>query len=304
MINLNILITGAWQEAKENINELKKIGHNILFLQNEKDQIPCDYKWIEAVIGNGLFLYHPIEKFINLKYIQLTSAGFDRVDMNYINSHKIVIYNARNVYSIPIAEYVISSVLDFYKKKFDFYIKQKKHIWEKERNLYELYRKTVGIIGCGNIGNECAKRFSAFGCEIIGFDLNHRNDNLYDEFYQINQLDSFLPKIDILLLTVPLTKDTYHLINKEIFELMKNSALLVNVARGAIVDLNALEIALDKKLIRGAILDVFEKEPLDEDSTLWENENIIITPHNSFVGEGNASRLNSVIMENIIKIEQ
>lgn len=81
---MNLLVTGAWQGAKDGIEQLKMLGHQVQFLQFEKDELPCSYEWVEGVICNGLFLSHPIERFTHLKYIQLTSAGFDRVDMQYV----------------------------------------------------------------------------------------------------------------------------------------------------------------------------------------------------------------------------
>ena len=83
---MNLLVTGAWQGAKDGIEQLKTLGHQVQFLQFEKDELPCSYEWVEGVICNGLFLSHPIEQFTHLKYIQLTSAGFDRVDMQYLYS--------------------------------------------------------------------------------------------------------------------------------------------------------------------------------------------------------------------------
>ena len=86
---MNLLVTGAWQGAKDGIEQLKMLGHQVQFLQFEKDELPCSYEWVEGVICNGLFLSHPIERFTHLKYIQLTSAGFDRVDMQYVKRHNI-----------------------------------------------------------------------------------------------------------------------------------------------------------------------------------------------------------------------
>ena len=83
---MNLLVTGAWQGAKDGIEQLKTLGHQVQFLQFEKDELPCSYEWVEGVICNGLFLSHPIEQFTHLKYIQLTSAGFDRVDMQYVKN--------------------------------------------------------------------------------------------------------------------------------------------------------------------------------------------------------------------------
>ena len=79
---MNLLITGAWSGAKDNVEKLEQIGHKVCFLQNEKDELPCDYDWVEGVVCNGLFLTHDIKNFSNLRYIQLTSAGMDRVSMD------------------------------------------------------------------------------------------------------------------------------------------------------------------------------------------------------------------------------
>ena len=81
---MNLLITGAWPEAKEHIAEIERMGHKVAFLQQEKEQLPCAYEWVEGVICNGLFLHHPISLFTNLRYIQLTSAGYDRVPMGEV----------------------------------------------------------------------------------------------------------------------------------------------------------------------------------------------------------------------------
>ena len=295
---MKLLITGAWNYTTEQLNQISSMGHSIVFMQNEKDELPCEYEEIEGVICNGLFLYHNIEKFSSLKYIQLTSAGFDRISMDYVQSHNIEIYNARGVYSIPMAEYAISGVLQLYKKARFFYENQKNKEWKKNRELLELYGKTVCIVGCGNVGSECAKRFKVFGCKVIGVDLYPRQSDAYEKMCSVNDLDNCLKNADIVVLTLPLTNETKNLMNRSRFNVMKNGSVLVNIARGAVVDEQALLNALDKNLL-GAVLDVFEEEPLSIESTIWGKENVIITPHNSFVGDGNSERLFKVILENL-----
>ena len=142
---MRLLVTGAWKCTQEQLNNLEQLGHEIIFLQNEKDELPCSYEEVEGVICNGLFLYHAIENFTSLRYIQLTSAGFDRVPMDYVQAQGIEIHNARGVYSIPMAEFAISGVLQLYKQAKFFYRNQKNGIWEKHRGLLELYGKTVCI---------------------------------------------------------------------------------------------------------------------------------------------------------------
>ena len=297
---MNFLITGAWQSAKDYISEIENKGHTVVFMQYEDDELPCDYLWVEGVICNGLFLNHPINKFENLKYIQLTSAGFDRVPMDYVKGHNIEIHNARGVYSIPMAEFAVSGVLQLYKNSKFFIENQQNKIWEKNRNLIELYGKIVCIVGCGSVGTECAKRFKAFGCKVFGVDLVTIQNENFDEIIHLEKLDEILPKSDVVILTLPLTKDTYHIIDKKRLDNLKDGSVLVNIARGAVVDTEALISALNNKLF-GAVLDVFEDEPLLNDSNLWNFENVILTPHNSFVGDKNFFRLNSTIILNLIR---
>lgn len=299
---MKLLITGAWNDGKNHIDEIKAMGHEVVFMQYEKDALPCEYEWVEGVICNGLFLSHPIEKFPNLRYIQLTSAGFDRVDMDYVKIHDIEIRNARGVYSIPMAEFAICGVLQLYKQSAFFRENQRQHLWEKHRGLLELSGKTVLIVGCGSVGNECAKRFAAFDCRVIGVDLFPREDSLYEEILPLNQLDEALKRADIIILTLPFTEQTRHLIDENRLALLKQNAVLVNIARGEVIDTKALLKYLDN--LGGAVLDVFEEEPLDKASSLWEKQNVILTPHNSFVGERNAERLQKVIVANIINTKK
>lgn len=294
---MNLLVTGAWSDGKNCIAELEEMGHAVKFMQFEKDELPCTCDWAEGVICNGLFLSHPIEKFTNLKYIQLTSAGFDRVDIDYVKAHNIEIHNARGVYSIPMAEFALCGVLQLYKQAAFFRENQRNHFWEKHRGLLELSGKNVLIVGCGSVGNECAKRFNAFSCVVSGVDLFPREHSLYSEMLPLDKLDDALKTADIVVLTLPLTEQTKHLINESKLSLFKDGAVLVNIARGAVVDTEALIKNIDR--LSGAALDVFEEEPLDKNSPLWDKPNIVLTPHNSFVGEGNKNRLKDIIFSNL-----
>lgn len=298
---MNILITGAWQQAAEHIPQIKK-AHEVAFLQFERDELPCDPAWVEGIIGNGLLLSHPIEQFVNLKYIQLTSAGFDRVPMDYVKAHGITINNARGVYSIPMAEYALSGVLALY-RKLDFFMENKKNrSWEKERSLRELCGKTVCVFGCGSVGSECAKRFAAMGCTVIGVDPFVNEQNGFSRIYRADKAEQVLGDSDVVIITLPLTEETRYMFDAKLLSSIKTGAVLVNIARGALVDTEALLMELKVGRI-GAVLDVFEEEPLSPESELWGLENVILTPHNSFVGEGNGKRMSDVIMRNLAVLD-
>ncbi|MBR4333262.1 MAG: D-2-hydroxyacid dehydrogenase [Clostridia bacterium] len=294
---MNLLITGAWQQAREHISEIEAMGHTVVFMQQEKDDLPCDASWVEGVICNGLFLYHPIEDFSSLKWIQLTSAGYDRVPMEYVRERGIAIYNARGVYSIPMAEFAVAGVLSLYKRLNDFRSAQRERRWEKLRDLQELAGQTVLIVGCGSVGTECAKMFRAFDCRIVGVDIAPRADEAYDEMLPLSALDSALPQADVVILTVPLTPDTRGLIDGHRLGLIRG--VLVNISRGGVIDQAELE-----QWPGPAVLDVFEDEPLPPDSPLWQKENTVITPHNSFVGEGNGKRLRELILKNLERMDE
>ena len=301
-LNMKILLTGAFSYSSEQLEEIRRLGFEIDFLQQEKD-VPAQCGQYECVVCNGLFLHHNIEKFEKLKFVQLTSAGYDRIPMDYAEKNKIQVHNAAGVYNIPIAEFTVLKILEFYKKTRFFYENQKQHTWEKERNIIELAGKTATIIGFGNIGKEIAKRLSSFDVQIIGVDIRNPGCGLY-EYVHINDLDPSLKKSDIVILTLPLDKKNEGFFDESKFSSMKPEALLVNMARGKLVVTDDLIYALKSKKISGAILDVFEEEPLGEDSELWDMENVILTPHNSFVGENNPKRLFSVIYKNLVQYKK
>ena len=296
---MNLLITGAWTGAAEHFAQIEALGHSIVFMQRENDALPVDPDWVEGVVCNGLFLYHRMEEFNNLRFIQLTSAGFDRVDMELVAARGIEIHNARGVYSIPMAEFAVSGVLELYKQARFFLENQQARRWEKHRGLLELFGKAVTIVGCGSVGTECAKRFKAFGCRVTGVDIAPRRDDAYDAMLPIEMLDEALPASDVLVLTVPLTKATELLIDARRLELMKETAVVVNISRGRVIDETALAKMLRTNRLMGAVLDVFETEPLPASSPLWDLPNAILSPHNSFVGDGNDGRMEDVVKMNL-----
>lgn len=295
---MNLLITGAWQDAPLLIPQLRAEGHQVVFMQNETDELPCEPEWVEGVICNGLFLSHEIDLFTCLKYIQLTSAGLDRAPLDVIRARGIILRNARGVYSIPMAEHALCAALSLYRKMQVFSENQSNRLWQKQRDLRELFGKTVVIIGCGSVGEECAKRFRAFGCEIIGVDEDDADRAYCAKVYRTDRLHEAIASADIVLLTLPLTPQTEGMADHAFFRSLKDGCVLINIARGGLVRGDALIQALRERTLYAA-LDVFDEEPLAQSSPLWTMENVLITPHNSFVGEGNRQRLNDVILHNL-----
>ena len=292
---MKVLVTGAFKDFDKLKQEFQDL--DFTFVQNEQEKLDIDVSNYEYVICNSLFLYNDINKFKSLKYIQVTSAGLDRLPMDYIEKNNIKVYNARGVYSIPMAEWTICKILDVYKNSFKFYENQKEHKWEKDRNILELNGKTATIVGYGSVGQEIAKRLNAFEVRVITVDKNIIKDDIVSKSYTIKDLHKAIKESNIIILTLPLTKETQGLFNKDVFKNINNNPVLINIARGKIINTNDLISNHDRFL--SIILDVFEEEPLEDNDKLWNLDNIIITPHNSFVGEQNNERLYEVIKNNI-----
>lgn len=296
---MKLLLTGAFNYSAEQIKSLRAVGNDIIFIQDERVPLDIDVSEIEGVICNGLFLYNDIKQFENLKYIQLISVGYDRIPLDYIKDKKIKVFNARGVYSVPMAEFAIGGILQLVKQFGFFYENKKKHVWNKSRTLGELFGKTSVIVGAGNIGSEIAKRLKAFDMTVIGVDIFNDSRLYFDKIELLDNLDDQLKIADIVILTLPLTDSTANMFDKTKFSIMKDTSIFVNVARGQLVNENDLIDALTKKEIAGAVLDVFNSEPLEERSPLWDFDNVILTPHNSFVGENNNKRMFDVIFKNL-----
>lgn len=298
---MKLLITGALTGDEEFYSRLRELGFDLIFMQDERvtcDSLSIEQGGIEGVICNGLFLYNDIKAFSSLKFIQLTSAGLDRVPLDYIKEHGIKLFNARGVYSIPMAEYAICGVLQLYKKTDFFRNNAHERKWTKNREVLELFGKSVCIVGCGSVGTECAKRFKAFDCMVTGLDVFVTKNPVFDEIKLITDYREVFGKSDIVVLTLPLTAETEKFVDEEKLSAMKKGCVLVNISRGKVADEQAIAHAL-KNNLGGAVLDVFEEEPLSENSPLWTEENVIVTPHNSFIGDGNDKRLKEVILENL-----
>lgn len=294
-----LLLTGAYSYSKEQLDKIEQLGWNITFVQNELEALDIDVREFDAVVCNNLFLYNNIKKFENLKIIQLTSAGTEKLPMDYVHKQKIEVFNAKGVYSIPMAEWAIMNILQLYKNAPGFYEKQKKRLWEKDRSLMELDGKNVVIIGYGDVGKEIAKRLKSFGVTIIALNRSKVKDANIDQWVPLGKIDSILGKAEIVIVSLALTKETYHLIKQRQFYLMKKDSILVNLSRGDIICENDLINVLEHGWFRGVALDVFSQEPLNSQSPLWNYDRVIITPHNSFVSDRIKERLFTVIINNL-----
>lgn len=286
------------KEQFESLNDID--GLEVLYLDGpETQKYDMDFNDINGVVCFKFFDYNPIEQFKNLEFVHTTSTGTDQMPHKYLQENNITLKNCPGVHSIPISEFVLGSVLQIYKKSHKLKAQQREHKWECDWNLVELYKKRVLILGTGSIGSHCAKRFKAFDTNVIGVDPFPKNDGSFDEIYTMDKMDEELAKADVVVNCIPLFDNTYHLIDKHCFDLMKDEAVFVNITRGPVVDTEALLDTLENGKLMGAAVDVFEQEPLPADSRLWDIDRLLISAHNSFAGEGNAERIFGCIYSDI-----
>ncbi|MCI2062960.1 MAG: D-2-hydroxyacid dehydrogenase [Eubacteriaceae bacterium] len=238
----------------------------------------------EAVAGKEIILGNIPPKFIKyadkLRWIQLHSAGNDAYAKDPSLLRDIILTNASGCYGLVIAEYMVGAVIGAQMNLFRYDRAMQKRKWTDEGRIHSIMDSTTVVLGLGNVGSEFAWRMHALGSKVIGVKRTPGvKPDFVDELFTIDRLDEVLPRADILAVTLPATKDTYHMIRKEQFELMKDTALFVNTGRGSVAAEDDLVEALNSGMIGGACLDVYEKEPLPEDDPLWDAKNVFMTPH-------------------------
>lgn len=219
----------------------------------------------------------------NLKWIHLGLAGVDKALLPEVVKSKVKLTGSKGIHAATLAELIMGMILAFSKGIVVSMSFKNRKVWGFEEVIesrFGLEGKVLGIIGLGLIGVEVAEKAKAFGMKVIAVKNRPGKAPKYvDEVYAKWELDQVLKESDFVFLSVPLTKETYHLIGENELSQMKKTAFLINTARGPVVDEKALIDALKKKKIAGAGLDVFEKEPLPKSSELWNLDNVIITPH-------------------------
>jgi len=250
-------VPGAEQPAAD---VLKRLLNELNEIADVEAHRPATFQeWLEAVKGVSVILgYGPInEKLLRsvdmLEMVQNTGIGYDNIDVSACTRRGILTCNVAEIYSEPVAQHAWALILDLSKNvsKADRFMRLGKYRPEAYLGV-QLWGKTLGIVGLGGNGTRIAlKGRLAFGMRVLAY-------------------DPYIP---------PLTAETRHMIGEKELSLMKNSAILINTSRGAVLDQKALIKCLQRGGIRGAGLDVFEAEPLSPDSPLLTMENIVLTPH-------------------------
>ncbi len=256
---------------------------------------------LEAAVG---FPYDEITDLVSLpefRWHQQTGAGADWLLRHpRVAQSNVVLTNASGVTAIPIAEHILALMFALARRLYRFAEAQRDHHWYARGRLSELDGGTMGIIGLGAIGEKTAEKAHGLNMRVIGLRRDPTKSSRHvDRMLGPDRLSELLELSDWVVLTTAMTPETRGLIGESELRNMKNSAYLINIARGEIVQEQALIRALEEGWIAGAGLDVFDREPLSEDSPLWDMRNVVITSHWAGYTPHYGDRVTEIIIDNI-----
>lgn len=294
------LYKGLWPEQE---------GDEVIFYSND-EMLAHPEVMAEAEIIN-IHPYMLKKEFLdlckNVKWIQTPAAGVDGADLEEMRKRGIIFTNGTGNMSVSIAEDVFCKMMMFSRRMPEYAAAKKRHEWitfQQDPWMSvvgkDLYTKKLGLIGDGAIAVEIAKRAKAFEMEVLTYGLYNGDCAYWDHFYDDKEgLNTLLGESDYVVVVVPLNDATRHMMDLDAFKKMKKDAMFLNAARGPIVVEKDLITALETGEIAAAALDVFEVEPLPEESRLWDLENVFITTHKAGAGDSWVKRLKKLYEDNM-----
>ena len=292
---MKVLFTANYGDEK--FQKIRDLGYKVIYYPEKNIQNNEDINSADILVTYNPFSSLDISKMVDLKYIQTTSIGIDQVPKSEVLRRNIILANNKGGYSIPMGEWIVMYILEIYKNSVKLYNQQKNKEWKMDFSVTEVYGKKIGFLGTGTIALEAAKRLKAFGVEIWGVNTTGDIKEYFDKCFSTDNMDDVFKNCDVVISTIPSTKQTIRIINKEKFKIMKEGSIFINVGRGNIV--NEKDLIENIHKFRGVALDVFETEPLSSESKLWDFENVIITPHNSWISNMNKERTFNTIYNNL-----
>lgn len=317
---MKILVFEATEYEKQRMEDALR-ENEVIFFEEPIHEVKLEgYADCEAI---SVFVHSKVtkevlEKLPHLKVIATRSTGVDHIDSDYCNEHDVAVKNVPLYGENTVAEHTFALILSLSRKIHKSYVRSIRGNFSSEGlQGFDLQDKTIGIIGGGRIGLHVARMAKSFGMHVRVYDI--KEDAFLAELinFKYVSLDELYKQSDIISLHVPLNKYTEHMINRESLKKVKTGALLINTARGGLVDTDALLAALEEGILSGAGLDVIEGEeylmeenlvnsPIEEASKiiasskkLLENENVVMTPHNAFNSIEAVNRIIDKTIENL-----
>jgi len=288
------------------IKKIQDVSASFKVQQGQQEKELLSFIKDTDILFAGFFSLEMFLAARKLKWIQTTGAGVNRFLFPEVVKSQVTITNAGGVHPTPVSEHVIGMMLSFSRKLHLFIRNQMERKWERNEaelleQIEELPRKTVGIVGLGRIGREIAEKTKSLGMRVIATRRNTSapTPTYIDKLINPKNLKELLAESDFVILSLPLTKETEGMIGKAELKSMKRTSYLINVSRGKVIQEDKLIRALKEKWIAGAGLDTFEREPLPQDSELWDMKKVIITPHIAGLTPHYFERLTSIFCENL-----
>ena len=270
------LSTGQLQEVERIAPDMQVV------VSRDRSEIESHLADIEIAVG--AFPRDLIRSAPRLKWFQQWSAGADWLLKDpETAAHDFILTNASGVHAVPISEHILAYLFAFARDLPTAFREQQNSKWrDLTKNVFELAGKTMLLIGVGRIGERTAQIASGIGMNVIGVRRNSTEDvSGVSSMHLYTDLPDLLGQADFVVLTVPYTNETHHMITSTEFAFMKPGSFIINIGRGGTIDETALLTALNDGHLAGAGLDVFEEEPLPEDSPFWSHEKVLITGHYS-----------------------
>ena len=290
------------ETTKEQLQALKKLAPDYKLIKGwEMDEKDIPLESVEIIYGwTGQRSEELLADDKNtLKWVQGKAAGVDFLDLEKLEKNNILLTNGSGIHSIPIAESVFGMLLSYARGIQTAIKNQQTKIWAKADKLMELHEKTIMIVGTGKIGVEVGRLAKAFNMKTIGVNRSGRDVDYMDQLIKQPELKEQVKQADIVVNILPHTDQTHYFFNQDIFTQMKEGTLFINVGRGPTVKTDDLIQALDDGKLAFAGLDVFETEPLPEESNLWDRKDVLITPHITGIAEHFKKRLFAIFEENL-----
>jgi phosphoglycerate dehydrogenase-like enzyme len=237
----------------------------------------------------------------NLRWIQTTSAGVGQAVQRYgLDQTGVIVTTSSGVHAGPLAEFVMMAVLMFVKNAAYLLAEKRKHSFNRFC-AEELAGRTMAVVGPGRVGSNVARLAKAFGMRTTALPRRDRSPEELgvDKVYRRDELHAMLAEADVVVLIMPHTPETENMIDASAIAQLKPTAILVNIARGQVIDEDALIAALRENRIAGAALDVFRHEPLPPDSPLWDLPNVIINPHSASTADTETAKITDLFCENL-----
>lgn len=294
--------------TQEVLDRIRKAApdSNIILMKNKEDWLrqKADVAdRVNVVFGLRPFLWH--KEMPNLVWCQQTGAGANwLLDMPEVVASDMILTNASGVHAVPISEHILALMLSLSRCIHRHVRSQIKRKWNRRGEVMELDGATMGLIGLGAIGEKTAEKAKALNMRVLGLRRDPGQPSPFvEKVFGPDGLHELLSQSDWVVLTAAMTAETRGMIGEAEFKAMKETAFIINIARGPVIREQAMIKALQEGMIAGAGLDVFETEPLPGDSPLWDMENVVITPHHAGATPKYMDRLLDIFTENLRRFQ-